>query len=195
MRKTLVFETAVSAHDATVVVLDGDGDGDGVTVEMTGPCVSLNLAQARKLCNALTEHLGQPTPAPAPFLENVRFEDVQVGDTVRVTEIDGGVSVVTEGKVETLSSTWARAKSGRGLVHYTHDADPDVTITILVRPTAQLPTEPGAVILVDTVDRQVPMTLDSDGGWVGFDINGRRVYWEASLLVNEPWKLAKVVEA
>lgn len=159
MSKILNFDCTANADDRMVFVLDGKG----VDIEVTGPSVCLNQTQARELRDALAEHLGES--APAPFKENARFKDVRVGDTIRQTgRIGANITFARIGVVAAIDSTgWLRSEDDEVL------ANPTDPITILSRPTPELPTLAGSVIRLerDDVLRVGVATLGGDGLWRG----------------------------
>ena len=83
------------------------------------------------------------TTAPIPFKTDAAFEDVQVGDRVRVTYKD---EEPTEFTVDEADST---EFSGRRTMYFYRDAKPNYTIDILSRPGPALPTQKGSFVEVD----------------------------------------------
>lgn len=119
-----------------------------------------------------------PEPAPAPFKTDAAFEDVQVGDRVRVTYKDGDVLECTVGvagyRIESESGVLAAAERDR-----------DYTIDILSRPKPSLPTEAGSFVEADGE----LFVLRSLGIWIGVTTGNIKIPED---IENFGWKPATV---
>ena len=73
------------------------------------------------------------------------FDNIKVGDTIRVSYVKDDITRITEGTVARLTELAARSASGQVLTTKTYSWDKkDHTITLLNRPRLLIPTEPGS---------------------------------------------------
>lgn len=140
-----------SWNEETKTFTDNDGDelvvcgfgGNLVQTVRRGEFTTVALCDGT---DADREHLARaiwpecPAPAPAPFKTDAAFEDVQVGDRVRVTYKGEDP---TEFTVDEAAST---EFSSRHTMYFFRDAKPNYTIDILTRPEPALPSGDGEMI-------------------------------------------------
>lgn len=142
------------------------------------------------LARRLAEHVGL-TIEPEPFKRDAAFEDIREGDLVLVEWMLGDVTITRTGVAHSLlSSGWYTVKD-----EYLRGLNTIATITILSRPTPSLPTEPGAVILVDLPWGTVAATRTTSWLWRFYDLDGDYHTYDDETIGGYPWKQAKVVEA
>ena len=132
---------------------------------------------------------------PAPFKANAHFEDIQAGDLIQYRKCEGrGVSVIREGVAhhKDLDGDWVTEEGD----FLTCEGPKGATITILSRPKPALPTEPGAVILIEIDGREVAAFRDAAqqlAWWCPVVWPGTTGHWAADNDVSSlPWRLARV---
>lgn len=154
--------------------------------------VRLPFERAQDLANAITGTT--PTPTPAPFKEDARFEDVRKGDTVRVERENNGLKFTREGVASRPVDgfrDWTTESHG-----YLNMDHAGAKITILSRPKPALPTEPGSVILIEINGEQVAAFRDAAqqlAWWCPVVWPGTTGQWASDYYVSAlPWRLARV---
>lgn len=127
-------------------------------------------------------------------MQEINFEDIRKGDTIRREWTSGGITQTVEGVAHLLDfeGDWC-VKQGGYLTDKTR-TDIRSNYYLIDRPKPQLPTKPGSVLVEATLTdgRTVgPLILDRDG-WVAFQ--GHVCTWlnPAEILSFTP---GKIVEA
>jgi len=119
----------------------------------------------------------------------IKFEDIQVGDVLRVVAVYEGVSTQRSGTVAKRSDYGVSTVEGGQLYYCGWAGKP--TFYLIDRPKPPLPTEPGTIIIAEMPNETVTLILQTDK-WFSLDGEG---YYSAEAVQKRPWKLAKLVEA
>lgn len=175
-------ETTVHNSMGSVSVASNDDGSLGllITSHADGPTlIDLTREYAAEIGRALTG-------TPAPFLENARLEDIRKGDLVRTERTEVAVKVTREGIAHSKGPADWCTEGCEWLG--CEDAQDGGTITILSRPTPQLPAGDGEMILSGNVF----YLWDGPLGWKSLAGDGHVSHDD---MARRDWKLAKVVEA
>jgi len=137
----------------------------------------------------------------------IKYADIRKGDRIRRTEVEhAGTSTVTTGVVYNNTVYGFDSEEGTCLAWKSDDEDEEITLELLERPKAKLPTEPGSVILAKKVrGTKGNFTLflraqneSNKANWSSVERIedkdwGGTYYWHPEERI-EDWELAKVVK-
>lgn len=125
---------------------------------------------------------------------NINFEDIQPGDTIKATGLSEGVRVERTGKVKSISNLGGTVCTEEGGVIWSLYWAGKPNYQLIDRPKPPLPIVTGSVIIANRVTGlgtpHMAVALRYDGDWVSL-ATGKVI--EPSYITE--WTPAKVVEA
>lgn len=121
----------------------------------------------------------------------IKLEDIQAGDTIKVTESREGLVLERTGKVGAVNTLRGVISTEEGGTLWHHAWDGRPTFQLIDRPKPPLPSKDGTIILAYMPQEKRALVL-RNGGWEYLDGSS---FYHGNAVKERPWKLLKLVEA